>query len=225
MLRDRADLMKFAFVALVGTASFSASAADRLIDDFIDGAQLLTPVDILPVSNTAGGLEPTSVIGGERQMTFRTVGGPFTASAEVNPTAGELTVTTTDYGYLDLKYGAFSSLNADLLADGGSQFEIKFSSLSLDLFRGGYELEVFDNHLASDIVIFDQQMYDLSGSGTVVIPFSAFSGLDFSAISQIHVDMTRIEPGMTMVIDSIKVTPEPLSVVLLSLGSFLLRRR
>ena len=226
MQKRNAGLLRIVLVAIVGAASFNASASERLIDAFIAGAQTLLPGDVLPVVDTRGGLEPTSVIGGERQVTFRVAGDPTNASVDIDTTAGELTlITGSDFGYLDLKYGAFSSLNADLLADGGSQIEIKFTSLSLDLYRGFYELELVDNNAVSETVILDQQMYDLPGGGTIVIPFSAYQNVDFSIINQIHLNMGRIEPGLTMVIDYLKITPEPTSVLLLGLASLFLRRR
>lgn len=220
-MNRRATFSTLTLVTLVG---FSSVATARIIDSFSVGPQSFSPSDNAPLTNTRTGLDPSVVIGGERETMFRSVSDNSGSTAIVDTNNEELRLTANQFAYLQLKYGASAPLNADLTADGADRFEIVFSSFSLQLFRGTYDLILVSNG-AINRQSFVDELFALNGGGTVEIPFSAFSNIDFTDVDEIQIDMSRIEIGLTMTIDIIHTTPEPNSLLAMLLAIGPLRRR
>jgi hypothetical protein len=212
--------------SLLSTAGLAVT-----IDDFSDGDFVITATDNLPGTvDTQTDLSPDAVIGGARRAILGSISGPPGATADLNTELQQLTLTSDPNfnGYLDLEYGFDTPLGVDLTADGADRFEIEMLSVSADVFPGLFKLNLDTGiiPIAADSVSFADQIFALAGgSGTIVIPFSAFPNTDLTNVQSIQISMGRVKPGAELVFGGIRTTPEPATALLLSGALALLIRR
>jgi len=188
-------------ILIIGTISSNeAFAATVTIDDFQTGSSLLTVLNTIPIdldSVTGPGIIPSP--SGQRDVTLFWDSGLDLINYGVFSGAAHYDEDPIPDGYLELFWDANGAgLNADL-TDGSTndQFELFISSTTaFDL-----ELELEDSTTAFDSVGLSQSA--LPGLTVVSIPFSSFTGLDFTDMRSIllRLDFVDTTTGTNMEID------------------------
>lgn len=188
--------------------NFSSTQSGN-IEDVID-----PPINPPPNSITETNLSASSVIGGSgtvRTTTATQTTGPADISGTLNPGTATLTGGAGDSeGTLSLDYSSFSANLSGFLG----------VALDVDSYQtGGDDLGV--SVTLSDGVNTATGTGDITGTGELIIPASAFvglAGLDLSDIENIEV-VFALGQGHDFVINSIvALVPEPVTVLLWSFG-------
>lgn len=177
----KARFFGLAIVAGAALVSARPASAATIIDAFNSPAYS-GPIQVDPgapnISVTQSGL--SNVIGGERVVELNLVSGVDEMRAKINYTyrPGVATISSDDevIGTFTFKYGYNSDLNADL--SGSNAFTMDFSgadhpgaSLFLTVTSGS-------NSSSASVAI-------PVGSSHLVIPFSAFSGINFADVDKL----------------------------------------
>lgn len=197
-------------IALAAGASLMATTAkaDTVIDSFNVPAAGTVLSTNGSASQVTGGLAVGDTIGGVRSVSIdATAGGgddPI-LSVRVNRSGakGAATLNSDDgiSGNFTFNYGTAGDLAANMI--GSDKFWIKF--LKAD---AGATMKMKLTDLDSSATV---TMLEPSGPHTTVIPFSSFSGIDFSHVSAIEL---KIQGGDSYDarIDSITAVPAPAAV-------------
>ena len=191
-------------LALSGFACSTAPAA--VIDLFRDGPQELTSPGSGGAWQSASAVALTDSIFDSRGM--RTQYGA--QNLRVNTTAGTLLYDvvpdgagSNDWGYFELIYSSSTPVN--LLADGATSFEARFALLEFGSSFGPLQISVKSSAGSAGV-----SGYFTSSSDKILqFDFSRFSGVNFSAVTEIRFGGFRIPEGSTLVLDSLQTVPEP----------------
>jgi hypothetical protein len=197
-------------VVLSGAACPAASAA--VIDLFRDGPQELTSPGNSGAWQSASPVALADSIFDSRAMRVQY----GAQSLRVDTTIGNLLYEVlpdgaggNDRGYFEIIYASSSPTN--LLADGATSFEARFALLEFGSSFGPLQISVSSS--AGNATV---SGYFTSSSDTSLrFDFSRFSGVNFSAVTQIRFGGWRIPEGSTFVLGSLQTVPEP-SIPLLS---------
>jgi hypothetical protein len=213
--------------ALLLALAAARPATAVTIDDFSVGPITLTRTGATAAAAQQTGLDPNHVLGGARDITVGASGGDAGQSVTIDTAARQLQFTIdTSLGYFDLVYGSMAQpLNVDLTADGSDAFRIDFSKTGshislqrLSVFTAGA-----DGTLSgSNSNVLKATLPD--GRVRVEYPFSAFPGVNFSAVERIGLGFVRVSNADDPVILGIVTVPEPAASTLLAVGAVALCR-
>ncbi len=211
----------FTFLNITGQPASAQIVIDNFSSTQSGFVEFLSdpPVGPIPSSISETGLAPGSVIGGagtDRTTTVNRTSGGGNITAALNPNTETLTggagALTT--GTLTLDYSSFS---ANLTG---------FLGVAIDV--AVYDPGPSGNDLGVSVTLSDGVNTaigtgQISGTGELIIPASAFvglAGLDLSDIENIEVIFT-LDSAQDFVINSIvALVPEPVTILLWSCGVF-----
>ncbi len=215
----------------LGVLFLASPAFATVIDDFSVGPLALTAFDIVGEEQTQTGLDPAAVLGGTRRSYVgSTSGAQLGANLTIDTTQRRMLFESDPKhgGYFQLEYGSVAPLNVDLTADGGDRFVIEFSDLIIGPGPYLFNLRVISKSQGAIIVEgFDLMtaVDALSGSGTVEVPFSAFTNSDLTQVHSIRIAAARFPVNSQLAIRGFSTIPEPGSLSLLVGLSLLAFRR
>lgn len=195
-------------LAFIATAHIASAV---IIDDFSQGALFIETTNYPGQTIYQSGLNASDVIGGARSVY---VAG---ATAEIDTSAGQFLLTTdpSANGYFSLGYGTTTPLGVDLTTDGSDRFLINISALTPGRSRGPIAFEV-ETSGSWFIYRLDNDLLALNGPGTLVIPFSNFTGANMADVQAIEIGAVRFESDSQIGIAAITTAPEPQPFVLLT---------
>jgi hypothetical protein len=182
-----------------------------VIDDFTVGPVQLMRNAGVAVPLTQTGLDPAHVLGGQRDLVL---GENYSNGQilEINTAESFLTLTAAPFpalAGLELIYGSRTApLGVDLTAEGHDRFVFDFDVIPSCCNRFTVTTAI------GGIVGFDSVSLDDYYNGRVaIIPFSEFSGVDFTNVASLELDFFR---HRGFVLQSIYTIPEPLGASLLA---------
>lgn len=197
-------------IALAAGASLMATTAkaNTVIDSFnvpAAGTVLSTNGN---ATQTTGGLAVSDVIGGVRKVSIDATSGAgddpiLSVRVNRNGAKGAVTLNSDDgiSGNFTFDYGTAGDLAANMT--GSNQFWIKF--LKAD---AGATMKMTLTDLDSTSTV---TLLEPSGPHTTVIPFSSFSGIDFSHVKAVELKILGGD-SYDARIDSITAVPAPAAV-------------
>lgn len=211
----------FTFLNITGQPASAQIVIDNFSSTQSGNIEFLAdpPAGPIPNSISETGLAPGSVIGGastDRTTTADRTGGTSSITAALNPTTATLTggAGPATTGTLSLDYSSFSENLTGFLG-------VAIDVAMYDPGPSGNDLGV--TVTLSDGVNTATGSGQISGTGELIIPASAFAGLaglDLSDIENIEVIFT-LDSAQDFVINSIvALVPEPVTILLWSCGVF-----
>jgi hypothetical protein len=179
------------------------------------------------VNQTQDGLDPNYVIGGSRFISFRSFAVP-PSTLTVDDAADTLDVSPGGCcTYLTMRYGGTNNpLQLNLRDDGSDRFVVTFADLTSEIPFSLPSIFVTDEQ-GRGANILSQTVAQPTAPFSLVIPFSQFSNVDWTAIRSIEIGVSRYGGGInasgkSFSLDSIVTVPEPESVLAASLAFGLL---
>lgn len=203
------------FVSFAALICAAPTANAIVIDDFTVGPVHLERNAGVGVPLLQTGLDPAHVLGGQRDIVL---GANYNNGQvlEIDTIESQLTLTSAPspaLAGLDLTYGSRTSpLGVNLTAEGHDRFVLDFDVIGTCC----NDLRV-SSVLGSVVSVDGVSLTGYYNGRVAIVPFSEFSGVDFTNVASIELDFGR---NRGMVLQSIYTIPEPICAVMLTLIAF-----
>ncbi len=180
-----------------------------IIDNFNTGSLDFSSSDVI----SQQGLDANSVLSANRTVSGRALGSA-SMDVRVNTTESTFSFSSSNFGYFAITYSFNLENQVDLLANGDTSFLLNFAYVDPGFWRGRYGFTV-------DGVRYSlaRELFELNGSGTIEVPFSAFTSAASFTPTEIIFSADRVEPNLRLELSSITTIPEPRLPVLLVIGA------
>ena len=230
---------------LLTAASLAASllavpaAMANHIDFFAEGGAPLVLVPGAPgnsasqtYNDTDDGTDNGTILGDTRftQLVF-TPGQPLgtNITAQIDVLGGQLSYSNdgNTMGTLTLRYGDTATLDLVSNANGPDYQFLRVDVAALGQSAGGDD--TFNVSVtATDTDSSDVQTFTINAVGDYFLPYAAFAGVDFTAVSSLNFDFASGNTGADLTLDEItrEIVPEPTTAGLIGVAAMgLLARR